>query len=236
MTTLSERKNPSCLKISLIAAICLLLLQAAALLISLRYAYIATDILAATEAGILIGVMMVLSPLITYLRLAFLLWCGFVYTQKQSASMLCVTALSLLCAGGVDILLSARNDVYFAGNEAFYILSAALSFTVGLCACLFLWVFAAEKGKKFAKDQNKKHSLTRVFLWGSATMFIIDALYRTYTVLSMLLSEEGLVFESASDVLYLVFDYAFPLVEATLGFGFMCLCGMLFKKMFVKKT
>lgn len=236
MTLNSNQNNRLCLKTALAAAALLLILQGAALAISMRYAYIATDVLAAAEAGLLIGVMMVLSPLITYLRLAFLLWCAHSFGQKRSLGTLLVTALSLLAAAAVDVLLSAMNDIYFAGNEAFYILSAALSFTVGLCACLFLWVFAAEKGKKFAKNQNKKHSLFRVFLPAALTMYIIDALYRTYTVLSMIFSDEGLVFEGPTDVLYLVLDYALPLAEAALGLGFMCLCGLLFKKMFVKKA
>lgn len=150
--------------------------------------------------------------------------------------MFVCAVVSLLAGAGADIFQSARNDSYFSGNESYYILAAGLSFTVSLCAMLFLWVYAADKGKKYAKDPKKKHHLLPVFAAASVTLFLIDALYRTYTVIEMALSDSGLSFEGIEDILYLIYDYLYPLGEAVLGFGIMCLCGMLFGRLFVKKT
>ncbi len=231
-----KEKNISVTKFTLWMAAVLIALQGAAFAASMRYAYISTDILAQAEARVLVVIAAVLSPLVTYSRFAFLLWGCFVMGQKRSMPLFWCTVLSLLCGAGFDILLSALNDVYFAGNESYYFLAAALSFAVSICVILFLWVYAAEKGKKFAKNPKKKRPLLPVFLWASLAMFIIDALYRSYTVLSMVLSEEGVSFQTSQDVLYLVYDYAYPLIEAALGFGFMCLCGVVFKRLFVKKN
>ncbi len=231
-----KEKNISAVKITLWMAAVLIILQAAAFAVSMRYAYVSTDILAQTEARVLVVIAAILSPLVTYSRFAFLLWGCFVMGQKRSMPLFWCAVLSLLCGSGFDLLLSALNDLYFAGNESYYFFAAGLSFAVSICVMLFLWVYAAEKGKKFAKDPKKKRALLPVFLWTSIAMFIIDALYRSYTVLSMALSDEGVSFAAAEDVWYLVLDYAYPLAEAALGFGFMCLCALVFKRLFVKKN
>lgn len=236
MITDTDKKTASAAKITLWMAILLIILQGAAFAISMRYAYISTDILAQTEAKILIITAAVLSPSVTYLRYAFLLWSCFTLGQKQSMPMFVCAVVSLLAGAGADIFQSARNDSYFSGNESYYILAAGLSFTVSLCAMLFLWVYAADKGKKYAKDPKKKRHLLPVFAAASVTLFLIDALYRTYTVIEMALSDSGLSFEGIEDILYLIYDYLYPLGEAVLGFGIMCLCGMLFGRLFVKKT
>ncbi len=226
----------SAARLTVTMAAVLLILQALSLAVSLRYAYVSTDILAQTEAGILVTVAAILSPLVTYSRFAFLLWGCFFMNLKRSFPLFWCAAASVILGSGCDILLSAILDPYFAGNEGYYLLASLLSLAISFCSILFLWVYAAEKGKKFAKDPKKKRALLPVFLWTSIVMFIIDALYRSYTVLSMALSDEGVSFACAEDVWYLVFDYVYPLAEAALGFGFMCLCALVFKRLFVKKN
>lgn len=223
------------LPVAVMAAV-LIILQVAALAVSTRYAYISTDILAQTEADILVAVASVLSPLTTYFRLALLICGCFFFAKRQSVPFVVCAVVSLIFGAGCDLFLSASYDAYFAGNEGLYILATALSLAVSLTATVVIIYYTGKRRNGLIDGKGKKYPLVRSFLFGAAVMFIIDTLYRTYTVFTMVFSSEGVSFKSAEDVLYLVYDYLYPLGEAALGFGFMCLVGLIFKKSLTKNT
>lgn len=206
----------------------LIILHAAALAVSMRYAYISTDILALTEAKLLVNISSVISPLIDYVRLGFLV-CGYFAFPKKSALLFFIcAALSLLCGAGCDLFLSARYDTFFTGNEALYFIATSLSLAVSLAALLIIAYYTRKRRNNFESGKGKKHPLGRSFLFAALVTFIIDTVYRTYTLLGMVFSDGGVSFQSLDDYLYLAYDYLYPLVEAALGFGFMCLLGRLF--------
>lgn len=221
---INENKNfrPVAPMITIMSAV-LIILHAAALCISMRYAYISTDILAKTEADLLVAVASVLSPLCSYFRLGFMIVGCFVFVKKASLPFLFCAVGSLILGAGCDVFLSARYDAYFAGNEALYVIASLLSVVIGVIALL---VIRAYTQKRRAAGSGMR-PLVKSFLFGAAVMFIIDALSRTYTILSMVFSADGVSFRGAEDYLYLAYDYLYPLAEAALGFGFMCLIGLL---------
>ena len=228
MTTQTKNTRPL-----IVMAAVLIILHAAALAVSMRYAYVSTDILAQSEATFLVGTVSVLSPLIDYVRLGFLI-CGYFAFPKKSALPFFICALfSFFIGTGCDLFLSARYDAYFAGNEALYVTATALSLAVSLAAALIVVYYTGKRRSAFAAGKGKKHPLGRSFLFGALVMFIIDTLYRTYTLLGMVFSDGGVVFAGLEDYLYLAYDYLYPLCEAATGFGFMCLLGLIFKKAFV---
>ena len=213
----------------------LIILHAAALAVSMRYAYVSTDILAQTEAKLLVNIASVLSPLIDYVRLGFLV-CGYFAFPKKSALLFFIcAALSFLVGAGCDLFLSARYDAYFAGNEALYFTATALSLVVSIAAALIVVYYTGKRKLGFENGTGKKHPLGRSFLFGALVTFIIDTLYRTHTLLGMVFSDGGVSFQGLEDYLYLAYDYLYPLGEAVLGFGFMCVLALFFKKAFVKK-
>ncbi|MBQ4055168.1 MAG: hypothetical protein IJD17_05595 [Clostridia bacterium] len=213
-----------------IMASALILLHAASLALSMRYAYISTDILAKTEAAFLITAASVLSPLCIYFRLGLLIIGSFTFVKKASLPFLFCAVGSLIVGAGCDLFISARYDAYFAGNEALYVVAALLSLSVGIVTFLIVRAYAQKK------RPDGRRGLVRSFLFGAAVVFITDTLYRTYTLFRMLLSADGVSFQGAEDYLYLAYDYLYPLAEAALGFGFMCLCGVVFRRLFVKRT
>ena len=215
--------------VSIMAAV-LIVLHAAALAVSMRYAYISTDILAKAEADILIIVASVISPLCIYFRLGLLIIGSFIFVKKASLPFLFCAIASLLAGAGCDLFLSASYDAYFAGNEVLYVIASALSLVIGIAAFLVIRAYTEKKALAASSEKSGKRPLVKSFLFGAAVLFLIDTLYRTYTLLTMIFSAEGVSFAAAEDYLYLAYDYLYPLAEAALGFAFMCLLGLIFKR------
>lgn len=189
--------------------------QLPTVIISVRYARLSTDLLYTGDLTVMRNVIMVLSPLSNYIRVAFLGWVTFYYGKKNSVTVLIITVGSLILSAGMEASPDRTSDIYFTYDWSTHLAEYAIRFASAIIVTFVLWFVAAELGRKYRKHSRHTKKLPMLSTYGvaSGAFLAVDLLFQLYFFLS----------SSGKDQTAL--DWIYPFIKAGGGFLFACCVG-----------
>ena len=220
---LRDREEILTRRLLIVAAVYTALLvavQVPTVLLSVRYARLSTDILyEGSLTGIRI-VIMVLSPLSNYIRVAFLAWVTFYYGKKNSVTVLIITIGSLILSAGMEASPDRTSDVYFTYDWNTHLVEYGIRFLAALIVTFVIWFAASALGSRYRRRRhhNKKLPTMKVFGYGALFFLAVDLVFQFYFYLDT--AGKGTT----------ALDWIDPFVKAGCGFLLACGIGMVLTK------
>ncbi len=201
--------------VALLAAV-----QAATILISVRYERLSTDLLYTGDLTGLRAALMVLSPLSSYIRLGTLLWVTFYYGKKNSLTVLIISVGSMILSAGMEASPDRTSEIYFNYQWNTHLIEYGIRFASALGVMIVLWLASAALGERYRKHRHRHRRLPvmKTYMYAAIACLTVDLLFQFY----FFLAAAGKAPDAPTAL-----DWIYPFIKAGCGFLLCCGIGML---------